>query len=119
MMDRDEDARNEILARLAQSRQELRRLLDPPRGDTNNGGATQGAHSGGFPRSRTMQALMSSRGLGVVGAVAGGLFLARPALAFRVLRMLPASAVARTVILRAIAALRSNATRPSADRGGE
>jgi hypothetical protein len=117
MTDPDEDARNEILARLAQSRQELRRLLDPPRGDTN-GSAPQGAHPGGFPRSRTMQALMSSRGLGVVGAVAGGLFLARPALALRVLRMLPASAVARTLILRAITALRSNATRSSADRGG-
>jgi hypothetical protein len=105
---RDEQARAEIRARLAVSREELLRLLDPPRqaSDANgNAGAAYG--SGGFPRSRTMKVLMGSRGLGILGAVAGGLFIARPALALRLLRMLPSGAVGRMLLMKAISALRA------------
>jgi hypothetical protein len=53
-----------------------------------------------------MQMLLSGRGLGTLGAILGGLFIARPALALRLLRMLPTGAVARMLMLRAIAAMR-------------
>jgi len=107
MADRDAAARLEIRARLAASRQELRRVLDPPRSEGEGGEGVPGDYPGGFPRSRTMQLLMSGRGLGTVGAVLAGLLLARPTLALRLLRMLPASAVARMVMTRAFGALRA------------
>lgn len=107
MTARDEQARAEIRARLAVSREELRRLLDPPRQESDaNGSAGAARASGEFPRSRTMKMLMGSRGLGMLGAVAGGLFIARPALALRLLRMLPSGAVGRMLLMKAIAALR-------------
>jgi hypothetical protein len=106
MTDQDEAARAEILVRLAASREELRRLLlDPPRNES--AGAGSGEALGGFPRSRTMRMLMNGRGLGTLGAVASGLLIARPALALRLLRMLPVSAVAKTLLLRGIAMLRA------------
>jgi len=107
MRDRDDAARAEILARLAASREELRRALDPPRNESDAGGSKPGDRPGGFPRSRTMQALMSGRGLGTLGAAAAGLLIARPGLALRLLRILPAGAVAKTFLLRAFAALRT------------
>ncbi len=107
MTDQDDAARAEILARLAVSREELRRALDPPRNESGAGGSKHSDHSGGFPRSRTMQMLMSGRGLGTLGAAAAGLLIARPALALRLLRILPAGAVAKTILLRAFAALRT------------
>ena len=108
MTNRDDPARAEIFARLAVSREELRRLLDPPRGESEQ---KQGSHIDGhgdhaFPRSRTMQMLMGGRGLGVLGALAGGLFIARPGLAFRLLRMLPTGAVARMLLAKSLGALR-------------
>lgn len=107
MTDRDEAARAEIRARLAASRVELRRLLDPPRQETGaDGGSSSRSSPGGFPRSRTMQMLMSERGLGILGAAATGLLIARPALALRLLRMLPASAFAKALLSRAITAMR-------------
>jgi hypothetical protein len=106
MTDREEAARAEILARLAASREELRRALDPPRNESD-GTSKRGDHPGGFPRSRTMRALMSGRGLGTMGAAAVGLLIARPGLALRLLRILPAGAVAKTLLLRTIAALRT------------
>jgi hypothetical protein len=111
MIDRDEAARIEIRARLAASRQELCRVLDPPRNEPEADGLA-GDHPGGFPRSRTMRLLMSGRGLGTVGAVLAGLLLARPTLALRLLRMLPASAVARMVMTRAFSALRAKQDQP-------
>jgi hypothetical protein len=51
--------------------------------------------------------LMSGRGLGTLGALAAGLIVARPALALRVLRLLPASAIGRMLLVRAISALRA------------
>jgi hypothetical protein len=107
MTDRDAAARAEILARLAVSREELLRIFDPPPKESAAGGANAGDHLGGFPRSRTMQMLMSGRGLGTLGAAAAGLLVARPGLALRLLRILPASAVAKTLLIRGIAALRA------------
>jgi hypothetical protein len=111
MTDQDEAARAEILARLAMSREELRRIFDPPPNEPGAGGAKAGDRPGGFPRSRTMQMLMSGRGLGTLGAAAAGLLVARPGLALRLLRILPASAVAKTLLIRAIAALRAKQDR--------
>jgi hypothetical protein len=105
MTDRDHEAQAEILERLAVSRQELRRVLDPPRKEPG-GSVPRGDHDE-FPRSRTMQMLVSGRGLGIVGALAGGLLIARPALALRLLRMLPGGTVARMLLLRAFTALRA------------
>jgi hypothetical protein len=107
MTDRDEAARAEILARLAASREELRRALDPPLDESDAGSSKHSDGPGGFPRSRTMQMLMSGRGLGTLGAAAVGLLVARPGMALRLLRMLPAGAVAKTLLIRAIAALRT------------
>ena len=70
------------VARLAVSREELRSVFEPPRNQTNGGGGSPGD----FPRSRTLQMLMSGRGLGTLGALAAGLMVARPALALRMLR---------------------------------
>ena len=106
MTDRDEAARADILAKLAQSREELRGVFDPPRNPSANGSRT-GGDAGSFPRSRTLRMLMSGRGMGTLGAVAAGLLVARPALALRLLRMLPASAIGRMLLVRAVGALRS------------
>lgn len=113
-MTAQEDAarRKELLASLAQSREELRNILDPERTESEED-LGQGDHSGGFPRSRTMQMLMSGRGLGTVAAVAGGLLIARPALALRLIRMVPASAVARWALVRAVTALRGKPGKPN------
>jgi hypothetical protein len=107
MVDRDAQAKSLIHARLVQSREELRAILDPP--PLNSGDGSQAPRNGnaGFPRSRTMQMLLSSRGLGTLGALAGGLLVARPALALRLLRFVPAGSVAKMIMARAIGALKS------------
>ena len=108
MTDRDEARQAEILARLAQSREELRRLLDPPRKEAGaNGGSHPDVRPGGFPRSRTMRFLLGEHGLQMLGAAATGLLIARPAFALRLLRMLPAGGLARMLLMRGISALRS------------
>jgi hypothetical protein len=107
MIDKDAAARTLIFAKLAQSRAELREVLDPPPrvpGSEPAGGARRRE----FPRSRTMQALLSSRGLGALGALAGGLLIARPALALRLLRMVPAGAVAKMLVARVVGALKTD-----------
>jgi|SRR5882757_10318618 len=102
------DARNDTLTKLAKSRAEIRRFLDPPRPTPGPEPDTaEAAAADAFPRSRTMKLLMSGRGVGTVGAVVGGLLMARPALAFRLLRMLPTRAIARILVVNAISALRS------------
>jgi hypothetical protein len=106
MIDRDVAARAEVLARLSATREELRQILDPPRNEAGSAG-NEGVRAAGFPRSRTLQMLMSGRGLGTLGAVAAGLVVARPALALRVLRMLPTGAVGRMLLVRALAAMRA------------
>jgi hypothetical protein len=99
--------RDEILARLAQSRADIRRVLEPPPVEPGETLAAPGAAAGEFPRSRTMRMLMSGRGLGVAGAVLAGLLIARPKLAWRLIRLLPTGALARMLMLRAIAAMRA------------
>lgn len=99
-------ARDQVAARLAASREELRRVLDPPR-EHFDGVETAGNGLDGFPRSRTMKMLLSGRGLGTVSALAGGLLIARPALALKLLRMLPAGAVAKLLIGRVVGAFKA------------
>ena len=107
MMDRDAGARSQIHGKLVQSREEVRAILDPPPGERGGGAHVPGNGHGGFPRSRTMQMLMSGRGLGTMGALAGGLLIARPALALRLLRFVPASAVAKIIMAKALGALKA------------
>jgi len=109
MSNSEDVAKSETLARLAQSRAEIRRVLEPPPRPDGGTDETQlgGSHSGAFPRSRTMRLLMSGKGIGTVGAVVGGLFVARPALAIRLMRMLPTGAVARLLVIKAFTALRA------------
>ena len=97
--------RDAIMARLAQTRSEISRLLEPPPAAEGEAHGPRGLGEG-FPRSRTMRALMSVRGLGAVGAMAGGLLLARPRFAWRLLWMLPTGAVSRIVIARVMGAMR-------------
>jgi len=113
----DEASKLETLAKMAESRAEIRRVLEPqPRlFQRNPGGARQRdgeadgpePHEGVFPRSHTMRLLMSGRGLGTVGAVVAGLVIARPALALKLLRMVPLGTVARVVMLKAVTAFRA------------
>ncbi|HWY95674.1 MAG TPA: hypothetical protein VNX69_10800 [Steroidobacteraceae bacterium] len=107
MVDRDANARGLIHAKLAQSRDELRSILDPPPGEYGGSNNAPGNGHGGFPRSRTMQMLLSSRGLGTLGALVGGLLIARPALALRLLRFVPANAVAKMLMAKAVGMLKS------------
>jgi len=109
--------RDALLARLAQSRAEIRRLLEPPPDAESAGARTSSSGTRrGFPRSRTMQTLMSGRGIGAIGAVAGGLLLARPALAWRLIRLLPTSAIARMAVARIAGALGTTAKPGAASR---
>jgi len=106
-VDRDSSAREEIHRKLAQSREEVSRLLDPPREQSAAGGQAGAPGRSDFPRSRTMKMLLSSPGLGAIGALAAGLLIARPALALRLLRMLPVSALAKPLIARIVTALKA------------
>lgn len=103
----DAAAREAILHRLAQSRAEVRRLLEPPAEESAAAVWRPHGATGDFPRSRVMRRLMSGPGLGVLGAVIAGLLIARPALAWRLVRLLPSSALARSFLLRLIASLRT------------
>ncbi len=107
-----DSARDETLARLAASRAEIRRLLEPPPRVPAEDGPDGGSTDGAFPRSRTMKMLLSARGAGTVGALACGLLMSRPALALRLLRMLPTGAIGRMILVKAISALRSNPGSP-------
>jgi hypothetical protein len=106
----DEAQLSAILARLAESREELRRVLEPRREAEDP--SDPAPRDSAFPRSRTMQMLMTGRGLGIIGTVAAGIFVARPTLVLRLLRMLPAGAVARVLLLRVFAALRAKPEPP-------
>jgi hypothetical protein len=99
---KDAAARDEILARLAQSRAEILRVFEPP-----SAASAEEGPADTFPRSRTMQALLSGRGLGAAGAILGGLLVARPALAWRLLKLLPTSALARMFLTKFTAAMRA------------
>jgi hypothetical protein len=109
MTQTDDVERQETLAKLAQSRAEILRILEPtPQNESSDAAAgATGEQSASFPRSRTMKLLMTGRGIGTLGALIGGLAIARPALVFRLARMIPAGAVARMLLVKAIGALRS------------
>jgi hypothetical protein len=101
--------RTAILARLAESRTEIKRLLEPRAEEADATGTTNGA---AFPRSRTMRALLSGRGLGAVGATAAGLIMARPALAWRLIRMVPAGPLLRMGLARILGGIGRQAPKP-------
>ncbi|MGA2776485.1 MAG: hypothetical protein ABSF94_02940 [Steroidobacteraceae bacterium] len=94
MIGPEDDRRALTEARLARSRQELFDLLETQATGIDPSGAAV------FPRSRTMRMLLSPPGLGAAAAICGGLLFSRPALAARLLRMVPAGAVARTLFKR-------------------
>ncbi len=111
MTESEDAARNATLARLKQSRAEIRQVLEPPPRNPSEGMSGDSEDGfrigqGAFPRSRTMRLLMSGRGLGTLGALIGGLVLARPALALKLLRILPTGALARFAMVKAMTALR-------------
>jgi hypothetical protein len=102
MAHQEEEAQAEILDRLAESREELRRLLKPPRRESYDASdAMPGDEAGEFPRSRIMQMLMSGRGVGILISLAGGFLIARPALALRLLRVLPVNQLGRMLFRKA------------------
>lgn len=103
--------REQTRLRMAASRAEIRRILDPPPRTDSDLGSSVGEQPESFPRSRTMKLLLSGRGIGTVGAMVGGLLISRPALAFRLLRLLPTGAVAKMLLGKALMTLRSNRTR--------
>jgi hypothetical protein len=107
-MTADDAARDETLLRLRQTRAEIRQILEPPPSQSLDSAKNEAhANPRDFPRSRTMKLLVSARGMGTVGALVGGLVLARPALALKLIRMVPTGAVARMLIAKAIGALRN------------
>jgi hypothetical protein len=103
MTDRDAEKRNQVLARLGLSREEYRAILEPPHANPADGRTS--ASLATFPRSHTMRTLLGKRGLGTLSAVAAAILLARPKLALKVWRMLPARMVKRLLIGRALAML--------------
>ncbi|MDP8983861.1 MAG: hypothetical protein M3N97_02260 [Pseudomonadota bacterium] len=106
-------ARGALRARLAATRAEILHILEPPH--PSEAGAQRGAAAedlGGFPRSRTMKLLLSGRGVGTAGALVGGLLMARPALAWRLLRMIPTGAVARMLVLKGLTEFRAKRRAP-------
>ena len=105
MANHDADARSLVRSKLSQTREELRAILDPPPIIDENGQSSRS--SSGFPRSRTMQMLLSGKGLGTLGAVAGGLLIARPMVALRLLRLVPVSTVAKMLLSKALGSMKS------------
>jgi hypothetical protein len=105
----EEAQRKAFLAKLAESRAEIKRLLEPRHEEAGEEGVE---NDRGFPRSRTMRALMSGRGLGAVGATAAGLIMARPALAWRLFRMLPTGPLLRMGLARILGGLGRQSPKP-------
>jgi hypothetical protein len=89
--------RAEIEARLASTREAIVTLFQPQI-DARAARALGG--QGAFPRSRTMRLLLSHKGLAAVVTAACGLLIARPALALRLLRMLPLATLAKLLLRR-------------------
>ena len=97
----EEDPRVSAAARLAESRLELRLMLDR---------RSAAAANGLFPRSRAMQALMDHPALAVATALAGGFLVSRPGMIRRVASIVPVAAIARMLVTRYL-------TRAMQDRG--
>jgi hypothetical protein len=87
------------VARLAQSRAQLARLL-VPESDTERHGAITVGVGGAFPRSATMRFLCSGRAREAAGLLALGLLNSSPARTLRWLRFLPVTALTRFLIRR-------------------
>jgi hypothetical protein len=111
MNPRELAARDAILARLAETRAEIKHLLEP-RAEEDGESAMDDSETG-FPRSRTMRMLLSGRGLGAVGATLAGLLVARPTLIWRLVRMVPKGALMRVAVLKLAEALRSRSASKS------
>jgi len=88
--------------KLASTRQELIDLL-------RHDSAESLAEEHAFPRSRTMRLLLGGGGAKTLAVVAAGLLLSRPALGWRLLRMVPLRAVTRSLL--AALATRAASTR--------
>jgi hypothetical protein len=73
---------------LAESRRELRALLQP----------LTRTNAGSFPRSATMRWLMNSEGGALATVTLGALLLTKPPFALQMLRILPASAIVRLLL---------------------
>jgi hypothetical protein len=87
------------VARLAQSRAQLARLL-VPESDTERHAAIAAGAGGAFPRSATMRFLCSGRAREAAGLLALGLLDSSPARTLRWLRYLPVTALTRFLIRR-------------------
>jgi len=98
-------ARRDTLDKMARSRAEIRRLLEPPQRGTAPAFAGEEHADGGdaFPRSRTMRLLMSGRGLTTAAALVAGLLVARPALLGRALKLIPTGALTRLLLVKGVA----------------
>ena len=94
-----ENDRTRTEQRLAQTRQELVDLFTSDRVEPGPGQRSR-ASAGSFPRSRTIRLLLGKQGLGAIAAIVGGLLVARPAIAWRLLRLLPLKTFARTMFVR-------------------
>lgn len=87
----EEDPRVSAAARLAESRLELRQMLDS---------RANGAGNGAFPRSRAIRVLMEHPALAVAAAVAGGFLISRPGMIRRLASFLPVAAIGRMLVAR-------------------
>jgi hypothetical protein len=87
--------------RLARSRGELRRILEPEHEDAD---PATGQSAAAFPRSAIMKAITRHRGATGLALFAVGLAAARPRLAIRLLRYLPVGAITKTLVSRVIVA---------------
>lgn len=105
MISAEQLTRASALAKLASTREELRALFEPADASANAGASGTRAVAA-FPRSRTMQMLLSGKGLGTVGALVGGVIAARPALALRLLRLVPVTAVGKLLLGKGIGMMR-------------
>jgi hypothetical protein len=94
-----ENERTRTEQRLAQTRQELVDLFTSDRAEPGPGQPAR-ASAGSFPRSRTIRLLLGKQGLGAVAAIVAGILVARPAIAWRLLRLLPIQTFARTMFVR-------------------
>ena len=82
--------------RMARSRAELQRLLEPSHA-ADDAHADRGTGSA-FPRSAIMRAITQNGGKTGLAMLAVALFAAKPRLAMRLLRYLPVSAITKSLV---------------------
>jgi hypothetical protein len=86
-------------SRLAETRQQLVDLFTADRQESA-AGQPASPRAGSFPRSHTIRLLLGKQGLGALAVIIGGILVARPAIAWRLLRLLPIKTFARTMFVR-------------------